>query len=307
MNIEELVFNYLTVPGGPNLIKSATRKQILFVDSNGGGSGTSGGLTPESAFTTLDAAVANLTASQGWKIYVLPGHAENITAATSIALDVAGIEIIGIGENALMPTFSATAAAGACTISAANVTLRNLKFVANFAGGCTNAIDIAAGGDGCTLDNIVMRDTTSDKEWLVHVAVATTVDDLVIKNCDFRGIVAGSMTNSILFAGTSTNTTIQDSVIIVDSSDDTVDHLTGKATNWFMRNCTVINGDTTTALYCVRLEATSTGATVNCQFGYDKVDAEVSLGAGAWWLRNWGSNTIADGGVAEPAGSAAIP
>jgi hypothetical protein len=278
---------------------------IFFVDSGASASGS--GLSPEDPVTTIDAAIGLCTANNGDVIFVMEGHAENLTAATSINCDVAGVTIWGLGHGAAIPILTTTAAAGSITVGAANVTLKNLRVYAGFAGGTTTGFTIAAAGDGCTLENIVMRDTAANTEFIVHVSVATTVTDLLIDRCDFRGLVAESMTNSILFAGTSANTTIRNTTIIVDSSDDTVDHLAGAATNWLMHHCTIINGDTTTALYCVRLEATSTGVTHNCQFAYNKVDAEVSLGAAAWWLRNWASNTIADGGVAEPAGAAAIP
>lgn len=303
---DTLILNSQITPGGPNLLKAAGRGAVFFVDSNGGGSATSGGLTPESAFTTIDAAIGYCTASKNDTIYVMPGHAENITSATGINCDVAGINIIGLGENNLVPTISMTAAAGAVAVSAANVRLKNLKLVANFATGVTNAIAIAATGDGCVLDGIVMRDTTTDKEFLVHVAVATTVTDLLIKNCDFRGL-GGTMTNSILFAGTSTNTTIENCFIHVDSSDDVVDHLAGAAVSCMIRDCTIVNEDTTTALYCVRHKSDGTGVTYNCNFAYNKVDAEVSLGAAAWWLRNQGCNTIAEGSIVEPPATHAIP
>jgi len=282
-----------------------TAGNIFFVHHSGSATGT--GLSPGDAVSTIDAGINLCTASQNDHVVVLPGHAEDITTATAIACDVIGISIVGLGEGSLIPTISHTAAAGAVAITVASVRLKNLKFVANFAGGVTNAISIAAGGDGCTLDGIVMRDTTSDKEFLVHVAVATTVDDLTIKNCDFRGIIAGSMTNSILFAGTSMNTTIQDTFIHVDSSDDTIDHLAGAATACLIRRCVVVNEDTTTALYCVRHKSDGTGVTHDCRFAYNKVDAEVSVGGASWWLFNHGCNTIAEGSILEPAATHAIP
>lgn len=281
-----------------------TAGNIFFVHHSGTSTGT--GLSPGDAVSTIDGGINLCTASQNDHVVVLPGHAENITSATGIAADVIGITIVGLGDNTLTPTVSMTHADGAVAITVASVTLRNLRFVANVASGVTNAISIAAGGDGCTLDKIVMRDTTTDKEFIVHVAVATTVDDLLIRNCDFRGL-GGSMTNSILFAGTSTNTTIEDTFIHVDSSDDTIDHLAGAAVSCLIRRCTVVNEDTTTALYAIRHKSDGTGVSYECNLAYNKVDAEVSLGAAAWWLRNQGCNTIAEGSIVEPAATHAIP
>lgn len=303
--------NRMTVaPGGELNIEGAitglTPGSDFFVDSVNG-SNSNDGLSWAGAFATLDYAIGQCTANSGDRVFLAPWHAENLTAADSVDCDVAGVEIIGVRRGNQLPTFSSTAAAGSITVDAAGVTIRNIKLVANFTGGSTSALTITASGDSCLLEGIVCRDTAAGKEWLVHVSVATTVDELTIRNCDFRGLVGESMTNSILFAGTSSNCTIEGTHIQVDSSDDTVDHLAGASVNFLMRNCTVINEDTTTALYCVRLKSDGTGLITNCQFAYNKVDAEVSLGAAAWWLRNWASNTIADGGVPEPAGAAAIP
>ena len=77
------------------------------------------GQNPDAPFATLDYAIGQCTASNGDVIYVMPGHAEDLTAADSIDVDVAGIKIIGLGWGALKPTFSTTAAAGSFKVDAA--------------------------------------------------------------------------------------------------------------------------------------------------------------------------------------------
>lgn len=278
----------------------------FFVDSTNG-SNSNDGLSWANAVATLDYAIGLCTASSGDRIFLAPYHAESIATATAVNCDVAGVEIVGIRRGNQMPTFTTSAAAGSITVAAANVTLRNIKMVAGFATGSTSAITISATGDGCTLDGVQCRDSAANSEYLVHVSVATTVDNLTIANCDFRGLIGESMTNSILFAGTSTNCTIRDTYIHVDSSDDTVDHLAGAAVGFRMSRCVVVNEDTTTALYCVRQKSDGTGVHHDCRFAYNKVDAEVSLGAASWWLENRASNTIAEGTILEPAATHAIP
>lgn len=179
---------------------------IWFVDSVNGSDTTGYGYNPDSPVATLDYAVG--LAAEGDKIYVAPWHAENITTATAINCDVAGVTIEGVCMGNLMPTITATAAAGALTVGAANVTLRNLKFLAGFATGVTQAIAVAAAGDGCTLEGLKFRDSTTNLEYLIHINVATTVEDLTIRNCSFIGL-AGTMSASVLFAGTTVNTLIE--------------------------------------------------------------------------------------------------
>lgn len=294
-------------PGGVFSIEdnSLTTGDRWFVDSATGAS-TNGGTSPDDAMATIDQAIGKCTASKGDIVFVMPGHAENITTATAINCDIAGISIIGLGNGNLIPTISTTAAAGSCTIGAANVTLKNLRFVANFATGTTTGLTIAAAGDGCTLDGLQFRDTSAANEFLIHVSVATTVTDLLVKNCSFI-TAAGTMSGSIVFAGSSTNTRIEDSTWYVDSSDSVVDHQTTAAVNFQMARCAIVNIDADAAGYCLELKTASTGIVHDCRFGYGKVDAEIAVGDAVWWFENYASNTIAESGLLDPTTSHAIP
>ena len=83
---------------------------------------------------TLDTAVGYCTASRGDVIYVAPGHTETISSATALALDVAGITVIGLGSGVLTPTFTLdTATTATIGVTANDITLKNLRFRANFA------------------------------------------------------------------------------------------------------------------------------------------------------------------------------
>lgn len=177
------IFNHRVVPGGPNLIKSATTPRIFFVDSNGGGSTTSGGLTPESAFTTIDAAIGACTASRGDVIYVMPGHAETLSAAAGIDADVAGISIIGLGNGANKPTITlGTATTTDVDIDADNITFKNLRFVGN--------IDSLVAFIDCNSHYFTIEDcefvTSSAKEALCFIDLATTKDYLTVRRCRFE-------------------------------------------------------------------------------------------------------------------------
>jgi len=292
------LFTIVDLPQVPN--------DVFFVCSVTGSDAAGYGYNPDKPTATIDYAIGLCTDSKGDIIYVLPGHAENITAADSIDCDVIGISIIGLGSGSLIPTISATAAAGSITVDVAGVTLKNLKLVANFATGCTSAITISADGDDCTLDGIVCRDTTTDKEWKVHVSVATTVVDLTIKNCNFIGLAGGSMSNSVLFAGTTSNVRIYDNEIDVDSSDSVIDHDAGKATSILLARNIILNQDTNAAGCCIEVEATSTGHAILNTCSYNKADAVVYTGEALFWIENYGGNTAGSSGELDPA-AAAIP
>lgn len=98
----------------------------------GGSDGNDGSFNKP--FSTLDAAVGQCTASRGDIIFIKPGHAETISSATALALDVAGIAIIGLGDGSLRPTFTLdTATTTTIGVSAANIAIKNCIFTANYA------------------------------------------------------------------------------------------------------------------------------------------------------------------------------
>lgn len=279
---------------------------IFFVDSGTGTNAASRGKNPDVALATIDYAVGLCTANNGDVIYVLPGHAENLTVATSVDADVAGVSIIGCGSGSLKPTLSTTAAAGSFTVGAANVTVKNIRFVANFATGTTTGMTLESTAHYCTIEDCDFRDTSAANEFLIHISVAAAVTDLQIKGCTFF-TAAGTMSGSVVFAGASTNARLADSIWYVDSSDSVIDHQTTAAVNFWMERCSIVNIDGGAAGYCVELKTGSTGCCHDNRFGYGKNDAEVSVGDAVWWFENYASNTIAESGKLDPVTTHNIP
>lgn len=121
----------LTHPGKVFFVSNADvlhaqGQELAGVDQPGGG-------TFQKPFRTLDFAIGQCTANRGDRIYLMPGHAETYSDATSLNLDVAGIAIIGLGSGSLRPTFTLdTADTATIPVSAANIMIANCKFVANF-------------------------------------------------------------------------------------------------------------------------------------------------------------------------------
>jgi hypothetical protein len=104
----------------------------LLSGQRGGSDGNRG--TFDSPFATLDYAVGQCVANRGDIIFVKPGHAETISTATALALDVAGIAIVGLGVGSNRPTFTLdTATTATIGVTAANISIQNCIFTANFA------------------------------------------------------------------------------------------------------------------------------------------------------------------------------
>jgi len=103
-----------------------------YVDA-GIGSAAGAGTSWETALSTIDAAIAKCTESNGDVIHVAPGHTENVGTA-GIVGDKAGITILGhgYGESKPFVTFTTNAAA-ALTITSDNIRVENIKFGCNVA------------------------------------------------------------------------------------------------------------------------------------------------------------------------------
>ena len=294
-------FNVVNIEQHPN--------NVWFVDANHAAVGSTEGYGhhPDKPLASLALAYSLDILEAGDVVYAMPGHAENLAAADAIAADIAGITVIGIGSGTLIPTLTATVAAGEIEVSAANIKFKHLRLTAGFTGGCTAAFDIAAGGDGFELEDIQFRDTSATKEWLIHVKIATTVTDGKIHKCSMNGLIGGDMTNSILFAGSSTDVVIEGNDFYVDSSDDVIDHLAAAGVNLQVTRNRIYNADAAVAGYCFRAHSSTTGFVTDNRFGYDKVDAEMGLAAGMFWAENYATNTIAQSGLLDPVTSHAIP
>lgn len=149
------------------------------------------GLTPQSALSTLDAAIGKCTANKGDRIYVLPGHAENVGAASAITADIAGVRIIGLGRGLSRPTLTWTAAAATIVVSAASVSFENFRFVNNFADVVT-MFSVSGGGDDLAFAGCLFTDTSTILNAIDFITLATGVDGLTLVGCRFNGLSASN-------------------------------------------------------------------------------------------------------------------
>lgn len=81
-------------------------------------------------YPTIKLALAACLASRGDVILVMPGHTETLgNNATDLAISVAGVSIIGLGQGNLRPTITlGTGTASSIPVSAANSSINNMIF-----------------------------------------------------------------------------------------------------------------------------------------------------------------------------------
>lgn len=171
-----------------------TMKGNMYFVHSGTGSAYSAGTDIESPMATLDDAVNKCTANQGDIIIALPGHAETITAASAIDIDVAGIKIYGIGEGEDRPKITFGTDVDASIEFAANSTVfKNFILI--------GAIDALTGpmllkGVGLDID-VETRDSTNLLEATTWVLSEATCNHLKLK-AKHIGFTDGSGTTSYI-------------------------------------------------------------------------------------------------------------
>ncbi len=276
---------------------------VFWVSSDtGSDAGNRGwGKNPRKPFATIDYAVGRCTASKGDIIVVMPGHTETISSATGLVMDVAGVQVIGLGLGSLMPTLTLdTAAAATVSITAADCMFAGVKLYSDYTGGLTAGVTVGASADGLVLDGIVFTEATNAKEYLIGISIAAACADVVIQNCRYYGTAGGSTTSIIAAAGAANNLVIQDNYLHGDCSAAAVKLDGAASSDLQVLGNRVINIDTAAGLG-IAAHASSTGMMAG-NFVTNLKDTVVGLsGAGMAFHENYGSNALGASGIILPA------
>lgn len=165
----------------------------LMSGQRGGSDGNKG--TFDSPFATLDYAVSQCVANRGDIVFIKPGHAETIATATALAIDVAGVAVVGLGQGSNRPTFNLTATASTITMSAANCTFWNCLVT----GGVDAIVAVfTVSGADCNLQ-LNYRDVTG--QCTDCVVTTATADRLHIDVNDYDGATAAGTNAGIAIVG----------------------------------------------------------------------------------------------------------
>jgi hypothetical protein len=161
--------------------------------------------TENNRVATLNAALARCRSGKGDVVILLPGYAENVTAADFFTNLVTGTKIIGTEPlgSFLMPTLTFTAAAATFLLDQQSVTLHGIRFVPGI-DAVANYVTVSAAG--CRISECLFfggTATTDDPE--TPLILATGADSCVIENNKFYSIGTAVNTNLILASGTGLN------------------------------------------------------------------------------------------------------
>ena len=291
-------------PGGVFSVvdESRTTGSIFYVHSGTGTDSLARGHNSDFPLATVDYAVALCTANKFDRIYAMPGHAEDITAATSLVMDIDGVSVIGIGSGTLKPTFTFTTAAAALwSITGANCAVKNVRLVSDFTNGITSGITLGAAADGCELIDIDMVEGSSSKEFLIGVTITAACHNVKIRNLNFYGAAGGTCSACILVAGASDNLSIEDCFLIGDFSSSVIHAAGATSVDVRILNNVLDNADATAGLG-ISMETSSTGVIARNVIGGRKVEAPGTgvVGPAMMFYENYCSNAVVRSGILSP-------
>lgn len=206
--------------------------KVIYVDSNTG-SDNYNGLRIESPVATLAQAISLATAAQGDQIFILPNHAETVTAAISAskadvaikgfelgnkrpvitvngAVDLMDISAAGVSVEGLDLTIVTTDAATALiNVSGAKVKLSNIKMIPSAtAVNVVDCITLASGANDISIDSVQIHNTVVAVNSFLSIEAA--VARMKMTNCYFSGDTA---TGGIIDAATATEIFWKDNVV----------------------------------------------------------------------------------------------
>lgn len=169
-----------------------TTGNVWFVCSGTGTDGAGYGRSPDAPFASINYAITQATASNGDRIYAMPGHVETIAAAGTLTANVAGLLIVGLGLGTNRPKILFNGTDSIVAISAANVTFRNMYLAAGI-DEVVKAFSVTAAF--VTLDAIDVVEVTS-KQFIQFCLTTAAATNLRIQNCEHHQSTA-SASNSL--------------------------------------------------------------------------------------------------------------
>ena len=231
------------VPGGPqNIVDFAKHPyDVYFIDSsNSNASDAAGyGNSPDIPLASIDYLFSLATAGKKVVGYVLPGHTETYsTTGTKMTADKAGVHIIGLGKGSNRPTITFSHVDATWVISAANITIENILFVAGIDSVVTYG---TISGNDFTMINCEWRDTTDIEvisDWTI------TGDRAKFINCYKNGYTGGDANARVLSLNGTDGVFIHNCRFITNVTVAVINFVTTLSTNVIINGCTFLTGVT---------------------------------------------------------------
>lgn len=234
----------------------ATDDEVWYVRSGAGGAAD--GTNWTDAEVTLTAGIGDATTGTGATIFVASNHAENLVGA--VAVNKAGINIIGLGVGDARPKLTFDTANDCLTHTVANVRYKNIIFICSTQD-TTIGVSLDGASDGAIFEDCEFRNTTTS-EFADTIALTAACDNVRISRCTFNNTTAtgGHISSINSTNGPCDNVIIEDCIFYGTATtafieSDQID------LNWTIRDNSFYNYST--GAYAINCSAAMTGTLYN--------------------------------------------
>lgn len=268
---------------------------VLPANGVGGSDSTAHG-TYLKPFATIDYAVGQCTANRGDIIMVMPGHSEDIAAASSLDVDVAGVAIIGLGNGTDRPDLNFSATAGTVDMAADNTMLYNLTLTADVS---AVVVGVNVDANGVTIENCEWTYNATGDDFVTMIDI-DAFDGTTLSGCKFIAEDTAGCDEAIRIDDAH-NTSIVGCHIYGDFTDGAIIGEDALSNNLLIKDNTIYNSDTT-AGFTLDCNVASTGILANNHLGTLFATApETALDPGSLLcLENYVANAVDESGALVP-------
>lgn len=284
----------------PGQVFYVCNSPVLNPNQNGGSNGNKG--TFLSPFGTVKYALDNFCVQgRGDIILVGAGHKETLSDAASLAMNCAGVAIIGLGAGNARPQFTLdTAATANIPVRSSNMSIQNCQFMANFADIASVFTGIRASSATSTISGTTLTTvgavTGSFYPGMSLMGTGVKAGTIILRQ--LTGTTNGIGTYEVNVSQTVTSTTITAGThnLAIDNCEfndltnvlNFLTIVTGNATASSMNGLSFTNNKisslgTTAATTAIVLSSATTNLTISNNFGVWAVlnDTACMLAAGA--------------------------
>lgn len=279
---------------------------VWFVDGATGTDAAGYGVSPDAPFDTLSYAFSSDSVTSGDVVYLMPGHTETISAAGSIAMDIAGVRVVGLGKGSARATFTWSATGSTWTIAGANCSVENVLCTT------TGAIDVTAGilvtGADVTVLDMEARDNAATSQFVDFLGFGTGAARGTVKRFKFLGSGTGDANASACQVTAAVDGFRVEDFWAIGLFAAAGLETTAANTNMLAKSVYVEQQHATTDAG-ITLHASTTGLLIDCVVKSATNDANgfnnAMVGAGAAWFNPLVCNLAGERGGAPLTASAA--
>ena len=247
-------------------------------------------------YTTIDAAIGACVAGRGDVIYVLPGHTESVTSATSLVCDVAGVRIQGMGDGANRPTITLSTSVNATIpVSAANVTIDNV--IIDLTGIDAIVAGITPTAAGFTLSNSLVVTASASAQATLGILTTAAAGRMRLIGNEFLGTTDAGTAAAVRIVGGNEHVIKGNRFYgAYTTTLGAIDNATTACLRVTVAD-NIIENATALSTKAMTFQATSTGSITGNHMQILSGTAPITGAAMSWVGRNYYAATIATAGT----------